>query len=59
MRIAVAGGTGVVGRKGLILPVPVPVPGGFGRAMGDGTLVPGPGSDHGTQTYAAWLRSRR
>jgi uncharacterized protein YbjT (DUF2867 family) len=44
-------------RKGWI--VPVPVPGGFGKAIRDGSLIPGPGADHGTQTYADWLRSAR
>lgn len=33
----------------------LPVPGAYGRAMRDGTLVPGPGADHGTQTYSNWL----
>ena len=45
------------GAKGWILPVPLP--GALGRALRDGTLIPGPGSDHGTQTYADWLRSER
>ena len=39
--------------------LPVPFPGALGRALRDGSLVPGPGSDHGTQTYADWLRSER
>jgi len=33
------------------------LPGAYGRAMRDGTLVPGPGADHGVQTYDAWLRA--
>ena len=45
------------GGKGWILPVAFPGP--LGRALRDGTLVPGPGSDHGAQTYADWLRSAR
>ena len=51
MRVAIAGGTGVVGRH--------VVEGALGKAMRDGTLVPDPGADHGTQTYADWLRSAR
>ncbi|WP_236077460.1 SDR family oxidoreductase [Rhodococcus sp. P1Y] len=33
----------------------LPVPGAYGQAMRDGTLVPGPGADHGTQTFRDWL----
>ncbi len=33
----------------------LPIPGAYGRAMRDGTLVPGPGADRGTQTYTDWL----
>lgn len=43
------------GMKGWI--VPVPLPGALGRALRDGTLIPGPGADHGTETFGAWLRS--
>ena len=43
------------GRKGWV--VPVPLPGALGRALRDGTLIPGPGADHGTETFGAWLRS--
>ena len=38
------------GATGWILPVPFP--GALGRALRDGSLIPGPGSDHGTQTYS-------
>lgn len=38
--------------------VPVPFPGALGRALRDGSLVAGDGADHGTQTYADWLRSK-
>ncbi|MFD6138922.1 SDR family oxidoreductase [Promicromonospora sp. NPDC060271] len=38
--------------------LPVPFPGALGRALRDGTLVAGSDADHGTQTYADWLRSR-
>lgn len=38
--------------------VPVPFPGALGRALRDGTLVAGSGADHGTQTYADWLRTQ-
>jgi uncharacterized protein YbjT (DUF2867 family) len=33
----------------------VPVPGGFGRALRDGSLLPGPGAVLGSQTFDAWL----
>ncbi|KQX07680.1 MULTISPECIES: SDR family oxidoreductase [unclassified Leifsonia] len=35
--------------------VEVPLPGGFGKAMRDGTLTAGPGADLGTETYGDWL----
>lgn len=35
--------------------VPVPLPGAFGRAMRDGSLVAGPAADHGRQTFDEWL----
>jgi uncharacterized protein YbjT (DUF2867 family) len=43
------------GARGWILPLPFP--GALGRALRDGSLIPGPGALHGTQTYADWLRS--
>lgn len=39
--------------------VSVPFPGGFGTAMRDGTLLPGPGAILGRQTYSAWLSHQR
>ncbi len=36
----------------------VPLPGQLGRAMRDGTLVSGAGADHGTTTFAEWLRDQ-
>jgi uncharacterized protein YbjT (DUF2867 family) len=41
------------GRKGII--VPVPLPGGFGKAMRDGTLIPNGDFEVATETYAEWL----
>lgn len=41
------------GRSGWV--VEMPVPGGFGRAMRDGTLLPRPGADLGRQTFDEWL----
>ncbi|MTD14729.1 NAD(P)H-binding protein [Nakamurella sp. YIM 132087] len=40
-------------RRGPILQVPLP--GGLGKAMRDGTLVPHGPTDHGVQTYQEWL----
>jgi uncharacterized protein YbjT (DUF2867 family) len=45
------------GARGWILPLPFP--GALGRALRDGSLIPGPGADHGTQTFADWLRAGR
>lgn len=33
----------------------LPIPGAYGKAMRDGTLVPGPGSHHAAMTYRDWL----
>ncbi len=33
----------------------VPLPGGFGRAMRDGTLLPDPGAQRGRVTFGEWL----
>ncbi len=33
------------------------VPGAYGRAMRDGTLLPSPGAHHGKQSFAEWLRA--
>lgn len=44
------------GRRGLI--IEAPLPGRFGRALRNGTLLAKPGSQHGRQTFSEWLRSR-
>jgi len=41
------------GRRGPVLEVPVPGP--WGRALRDGTLLPKPGAEIGTQTFDEWL----
>ncbi|MBY3792105.1 SDR family oxidoreductase [Rhodococcus fascians] len=41
-----------IGARGLVLEVPIP--GAYGRAMRDGTLVTTTGSDHGFQTFDQW-----
>lgn len=41
------------GRRGRVLEVPLP--GAYGRAMRDGTLLARPGSDLGVQTFDEWL----
>jgi hypothetical protein len=33
----------------------VPLPGGFGKALRDGTVLPGPGAKLGTRTFEEWL----
>lgn len=38
--------------------VELPLPGAFGRAMRDGTLLAGPGARIGTQTFDSWLGQR-
>ena len=43
------------GRAGRV--VELPLPGGFGRAMRDGTLLPGHDADLGRQTFDEWLAS--
>jgi uncharacterized protein YbjT (DUF2867 family) len=35
--------------------VPVSLPGEFGRAQRDGSLLPGPDAELGTQTFDEWL----
>ncbi|MFB6395419.1 SDR family oxidoreductase [Polymorphospora lycopeni] len=45
-----------VGARGPV--IQFPLPGAFGRAMRDGTLVAGPAAEHGTQTFAEWLARR-
>jgi uncharacterized protein YbjT (DUF2867 family) len=46
-----------IGDKGPVLEVPLP--GGFGTALRDGTILPGPSADHGVQTYADWVAAVR
>ncbi|WP_440710643.1 SDR family oxidoreductase [Herbiconiux sp. YIM B11900] len=41
------GGTGPI--------LQIPLPGGFGKAMRDGTTEAGPDADRGTQTFAEWI----
>lgn len=41
-----------IGARGLVLEVPIP--GAYGRAMRDGTLVITNDSDHGSQTFDQW-----
>ncbi|WP_432543750.1 SDR family oxidoreductase [Kineococcus sp. SYSU DK002] len=41
------------GHRGPVLAVPLP--GGFGRALRDGTLLPAGEADRGRQTFAQWL----
>ncbi|OZC82003.1 3-beta hydroxysteroid dehydrogenase [Rhodococcus sp. 06-412-2C] len=45
-----------VGARGLVLEIPIP--GAYGRAMRDGTLVTTTDSDHGRQTFDQWLAVR-
>ncbi|WP_345800255.1 3-beta hydroxysteroid dehydrogenase [Microbacterium sp. AZCO] len=45
------------GLRGTI--VPVSLPGELGRAQRDGSLLPGPDADLGTQTFAEWLAALR
>ena len=42
-----------VGKRGVL--VTVPLPGGFGKAMRDGTTLAGPGADLGRQTFDEWI----
>ncbi len=43
------------GQRGYV--VPVPVPGGFGRAVAAGANLVGPAAPRGTLTWTEWLRS--
>ncbi|WP_242459267.1 SDR family oxidoreductase [Rhodococcoides fascians] len=45
-----------IGSRGLVLEIPIP--GAYGRAMRDGTLVTTTDSDHGRQTFDEWLAAR-
>ncbi|SDE08752.1 SDR family oxidoreductase [Auraticoccus monumenti] len=38
--------------------IEVPLPGGWGSGMRDGTLLPGPGTRQGRQTFDEWLSRR-
>ncbi|UOQ60547.1 NmrA family NAD(P)-binding protein [Leucobacter rhizosphaerae] len=44
--------TGATGRV-----IEVPIPGGFGRAIRSGAILPGPGAQLTTQTFAEWLQA--
>ena len=44
------------GRRRLVMELPLP--GAFGRAMRDGTLLAEPGSRIGSQTFASWLAEK-
>ncbi|TDN91800.1 NAD(P)H-binding protein [Microbacterium sp. BK668] len=46
-----------VGRSSRV--VPVSLPGEFGKAQRDGSLLPGPDAVLGTQTFAEWLELQR
>lgn len=37
----------------------IALPGGFGKALRDGTILPGPSADNGVQTYADWVAAVR
>ncbi|WP_415974667.1 SDR family oxidoreductase [Rhodococcus sp. 077-4] len=45
-----------IGARGIVLEVPIP--GAYGRAMRDGSLVTSDDADHGTQTFEDWLATR-
>ncbi|MFI8569374.1 SDR family oxidoreductase [Rhodococcus sp. NPDC078407] len=45
-----------IGTRGIVLEVPIP--GAYGRAMRNGTLVTSPDSDHGRQTFDQWLAAQ-
>lgn len=42
-----------IGKRGWI--PAISLPGGFGRAQRDGSVLPGPDADHGRQTFAEWV----
>jgi hypothetical protein len=41
------------GHRGPVLAVPLP--GAFGKALRDGTILPGPEADRGVQTFTQWI----
>lgn len=45
-----------MGARGLV--VEIPLPGGFGRALRSGAILPGPDALLATQTFEEWLRLR-
>lgn len=45
--------TAATGTRGPV--VQIPLPGGFGKAMRDGTTLAGPGAQRGVQTFAQWI----
>lgn len=45
-----------IGTRGLVLDVPIP--GAYGRAMRDGTLVTTTDADHGLQTFGQWAAAQ-
>jgi uncharacterized protein YbjT (DUF2867 family) len=45
-----------IGTRGLVLEVPIP--GAYGRAMRDGTLVTTTDADHGLQTFGQWAAAQ-
>ncbi|MDV6261558.1 SDR family oxidoreductase [Rhodococcoides yunnanense] len=45
-----------IGARGLVLEIPIP--GAYGRAMRDGTLVTTKDSDHGRRTFDQWLAAQ-
>jgi uncharacterized protein YbjT (DUF2867 family) len=47
---AYAAATGVTGPI-----LELPLPGGFGKALRDGTILAGPAADRGTQTFVEWI----
>lgn len=53
MRDMVRDYAAAVGRR--VLLVEIPLPGGFGRAMRDGTVLASPDAEHGRQTFGDWL----
>ncbi|MGK9147317.1 NAD(P)H-binding protein [Plantibacter flavus] len=57
MRDMVRSYAAAVGGRGAV--VEVPLPGGFGRALRDGTILAGDDADHGVQSYAEWVAAIR
>ncbi len=53
---ATAIGAAIGRRRGVL---EVPLPGGFGKALRDGTLLAGPGAELGRQRFAEWVDEQR